>query len=75
MFWSLFLIKLQTCEFCEIFKNTYFAVHMRSTASDASHVVRVTLRVTVRVTIFFEWQEYMNIYLIFIGFLSYWRAR
>ena len=54
MFWSLFLIKLQTCEFCEIFKNAYFAVHMRSTASDASHVVRVTLRVTVRVTIFFE---------------------
>ena len=37
---TLFLTKLQTlaqmffCEFCKIFKNTFFAEHLRVTASD-----------------------------------------
>ena len=37
LYWSLFLIKLQTQVFsrehCEIFRNTYYQVHLRTTAS------------------------------------------
>ena len=32
--WSFFLIKLQACEICVIFTNTYFQEHLRTTASD-----------------------------------------
>ena len=48
--WSLFLIKFQifrqvfSCEYCEIFKNTYFEEHLRTTASATCKIINIKTR-------------------------------
>ena len=44
--WSLFLIKLFPCEYCEIFKNTYFEEHLRTAVS--AYFVAITVEANAK---------------------------
>ena len=39
LFWTLFPTQVFSCEYCEVFKNTHFEEHLRTSASDSNTVV------------------------------------